>query len=279
MYDVNAEHMGWNKEPNEKAADYIKRVWNDDYLETVDNNAFFDMSPERSMEMNDLCQPIEGCYYFSYTTGVDQKVGNDRVQPEINPEIKHFTNDVIGFDVENINRLQWQDVPRNKGKETFCGKLVTVAKQAMDPVFTYCHYFIKRYKYDLPKIYEQQKENKNWDTLKWDHERWHEDTDTLVTRYSQEFPRMSHKYTSISSEVKPWGTKAPEQFNWEDNPKMTRFEKGRWFYTAIENSTHLDLCGWPIVTPFHQLRVLFGVENRFEFFQTLFERLYALEFN
>ena len=40
MYDINVEHFGWNRQPNESATDYIKRVWNDDYLELVDNNAF-----------------------------------------------------------------------------------------------------------------------------------------------------------------------------------------------------------------------------------------------
>lgn len=47
MYDINVEHFGWNRQPNESASDYIKRIWNDDYLELIDNNAFCDMNFEK----------------------------------------------------------------------------------------------------------------------------------------------------------------------------------------------------------------------------------------
>lgn len=53
MYDVNVEHFGWNKKENESITEYIKRVWNDDYLQTTENNAFADMSFNRAMEVND----------------------------------------------------------------------------------------------------------------------------------------------------------------------------------------------------------------------------------
>jgi len=40
MYDINAEHFGWNRRTDESVMQYISRIWNDDYLETVQNNAF-----------------------------------------------------------------------------------------------------------------------------------------------------------------------------------------------------------------------------------------------
>jgi hypothetical protein len=114
--------------------------------------------------------------------------------------------------------------------------------------------------------------------LRWETNRWHSDNDTLVPRISQEFPRISHKYSKLSSENKPWGTKEPEQFNWEDNTKLSKFQRGRWYYTAIENSSHLDMCGWPALSGVKHVRILFGFENRYEFSKQLFERLYSLEF-
>ena len=231
------------------------------------------------MEVNDVCQPVEGCYYFSYTTGIKQKVSNDQVQVETNSEIKNFTNDVIGFDVQKVNRLQWQDIPKTEGQETIFGKAVTFVKHASDPIFSYCGYFINSHKFDIPDVYEIQKEDKNWDALKWDYERWSTDNDTLVSRVSQEFPRISHKYGKLSSETKPWGKQDPEQFNWEDSIKLSHFQTGRWFYSAVEQSNHLDLCGWPNLPVLKHLRVLFGVENRYQFSKNLFERLYSLEFN
>lgn len=279
MYDVNVEHFGWNKESNENVSEYVKRVWNDDYLETVQNNAFCDMTFDKSMDMNDICPPIEGCYYFSYTTGIKEKVSNNHTQVETCQEVKNFTNDVIGFDVQKVNRLQWQDIPREKGKETLFGKFSTLVKQACDPLFTYCNFYIQHHQYDIPSIVDSQKEDKNWDSLKWDKKRWHGDNDTLVSRVSQEFPRISHKYTKFSSECKPWGKKDPEQFNWEDNTKLNKFDKGRWFFTAIENSTHLDYCGWPDLAIIKHVRCFFGTENKFQFSKYLFERLYSLECN
>ena len=60
MYDINTEHFGWNREEGETTLGYINRVWEDDFLSTVDNNAFADMRFERAMEINDICKPIEG---------------------------------------------------------------------------------------------------------------------------------------------------------------------------------------------------------------------------
>mmetsp|Transcript_4908 Transcript_4908/g.4682 ORF Transcript_4908/g.4682 Transcript_4908/m.4682 type:complete len:90 (+) Transcript_4908:768-1037(+) len=53
MYDINLEHFGWNRNPEESVSEYVKRVWNDDYLQTFDNNAFGDMNFNKCMEVND----------------------------------------------------------------------------------------------------------------------------------------------------------------------------------------------------------------------------------
>lgn len=137
--------------------------------------------------------------------------------------------------------------------------------------------FLNNQKFELPETYEKQKDDVNWDALKWEQERWNKDNDTLVSRVSQEFPRMSNKFTKLSSKEKPWGEKFPMQFNWEDSPKLHKFEKGRWFYSHIENSNHLDYCGWPSVFGLKHIRVLLGIEERFKFSKLLFERLYSLE--
>jgi len=278
MYDVNPEHFGWHRKSGEGTLEYIRRVWNDDYLFTIDNNAFSDMSFDRVMELNDLCKLSKECYYFSYTTGIKEKVSNNHQASELNNEIKNFTDVSLGFDLNATNRLKWQDIPREEGKVTFFDRIMTAVKQGIDPVFYSFSYYLNHQKFELPEQFEEQKNDVNWDSLKWDHKRWNEDNDTLIARVTQEFPRISKKFKRLSSEDTPWGSKNPQQFNWEDNPKLSKFEKGRWFYTNIENSNHLDYCGWPSVFFFKQLRVLFGVENRFHFSKNLIDRLYSLEF-
>ena len=279
MYDVNVEHFGWNRQPSENARDYVARVWKDDYLQTFSNNAFCDMSFDSSMKINDKCIPISSCYYFSYTTGIETKVSNNRSHFELNPEITHASNDVIGFDkINSSERLKWQDIPREANNATMFEMAISFIKKSTD-FFTICKNFMQTSKIIIPKLYEDQQNDSNWDALKIEEQRYYEDNDSLVARVSQEFPKMSHNFTKLSSEEKPWGKKNPQQFNWEDNPRLTKFDKGRWFYSNIENSYHLDLAGWPEVWIMKFLRVVFGVEYRYQFFKQLFERIYSLEFN
>ena len=161
---------------------------------------------------------------------------------------------------------------------TLFEKCITIIKKSTD-IFHPFGLFLKYDKIHIPQIYKDQLNDKNWDALKIDEERFNGDNDTLVTRVSQEFPKMSHKFTKLSSEHKPWGKKKPEQFNWEDSTKITKFEKGRWYYSNVENSNHLDLIGWPSIRILKFLRVLLGIENRFKFNKQLFERIYSLEYN
>lgn len=65
------------------------------------------------------------CYYFSYTSGIEEKVGNNQIQPEFNHDIKDFTDSSLGFDISEVNRLKWQDIPREKGESTLFGKFLT----------------------------------------------------------------------------------------------------------------------------------------------------------
>ena len=112
MYDINVEHFRWSRELSETPKEYILRVWKDDYLQTVVNNSFCDMGFENVMAVNDLCLPEDTWYYFTYTTGIQQKVSNSQIQFELNPEIQFVTEEVIGFDIPKVNRIRWQDIPR-----------------------------------------------------------------------------------------------------------------------------------------------------------------------
>ena len=251
-------------------------MWNDDFLQTIDNNAFNDMCFDKCMEINEKCTLNSGCYYFSLTSGIAQKVSNDQTHPEVNHGIKQFADKALGFDLDSVNRLKWQDIPRQEGTPTLARKALTVFAQVTDPVFTSFQYFLNNQKFDLPSKYELQSDDVSWDALKWDQKRWNEDNDTLLARVTQEFPRISHDFNRLSDSKKPWGDKTPQPFNWEDNTFFTRFEKGRWFYSNIENTNHLDLCGWPNI--FRHFRVLLGIENRYRFYKQLFDRIYSLEF-
>ena len=215
------------------------------------------------MTLNDKWKPSEWTYYFSYTTGIETKVSNDRIHFELNPEISNASNDVIGFDIKNsTNRLAWQDIPREAKDCTLIDKAVTFIKKATD-LFTVCSKFMENSNIILPEMYKNQQFDKNWDALKIEEQRFYEDNDSLVARVSQEFPKMSHSFTKLSSGDKPWGIKNPEQFNWENKARLTKFDKGRWFYSNVENSYHLDLAGWPTTRIQGFLRVILSLEYRY----------------
>lgn len=70
------------------------------------------MGLDNTMAINEACKPVDSCYYFSYTTGIQQKVSNSQINYELNPEIHDASEEIVGFDICKINRLRWQDIPR-----------------------------------------------------------------------------------------------------------------------------------------------------------------------
>ena len=208
---------------------------------------------------------------------MNERASQEVDHPEFNSDINKFTENSLGFSLSEIGDMKTMDMKRPHRDVTAFEKGISLLKKVSDP-FTLFSNFLKRYKFELPGNYEEQGDDVNWDALQWDMNRWNGDNDTLVPRVTQEFPRISSDYTSQSDANKPWGEKQPSQFNWEDSPKLQKFDKGKWFYTHVEQSTHLDLCGWPNLPILRQLRVLLGIENRHEFSKQLFDRLYSLEF-
>ena len=81
MYDFQLDQFGIRRDDNETFSQALDRVLRSDFLSHNDN-AFLDLTIDRSLEINDGISTIEGVYYFSYAGNrtVPQK-GTDNFVP------------------------------------------------------------------------------------------------------------------------------------------------------------------------------------------------------
>lgn len=61
------------------------------------------------------------------------------------------------------------------------------------------------------------------------------DTDQILSRWTQEYPRISSEYKSLISEDKPWGEKSePVFFDYTIDSRLRHsFDTGIWYYTSL----------------------------------------------
>ena len=65
LYDFQLEQFGIYKDPNETVLETLQRVFSTDFLSHNDN-AFLDLTIDRSLEINDGIGIEPNVYYFSY---------------------------------------------------------------------------------------------------------------------------------------------------------------------------------------------------------------------
>ena len=118
------------------------------------------------------------------------------------------------------------------------------------------------------------------------------DNDGVLSRWTTEFPRLSHHYVSKAHANKaPWGTKSrPVRFDcWQETTLAVQhscerettlggqtFEPGIWYYSGIEMIDHHDLSG--LVNQWRQVETMLGRETRPQFYINTLNRLRMLDF-
>ena len=72
------------------------------------------------------------------------------------------------------------------------------------------------------------------------------DSDLVLPRWSQEYPKISTAYQS-KLDSKPWGNmEEPVYFdNTIDSRIRQDFKTGVWYHTSITGGEHSDLAGFP----------------------------------
>ena len=113
---------------------------------------------------------------------------------------------------------------------------------------------------------------------------WIDDSDMVLPRHTEEFPRISTAYESKASKNRPWGDiKDPiyidpylDENQLQFNEGNT-YEKGVWYYTGYPMTDHHDMAGLPsILRGFY---VLLGLEYRPTFWVNIYNRVRLLDFN
>ena len=113
-----------------------------------------------------------------------------------------------------------------------------------------------------------------------------DDTDYLVSRWCQEFPRLAaeHPLRCKMETEKPWGDVHDpiyiepyldeNQLSLDSEPN---YKKGIWYYTGYPLCDHHDFAGVPSV--FKDMQTLLGLQYRPTFFINIYNRLRALDFS
>lgn len=112
------------------------------------------------------------------------------------------------------------------------------------------------------------------------------DTDYLVSRWCQEFPRLASDHTKRCKmeTTKPWGDLHnpiyiepyldENQLSLDSEPN---YKKGIWYFTGYPLCDHHDFAGVPSL--FKDMQTLFGFQYRPSFFINIYNRLRSLDFS
>jgi len=104
-----------------------------------------------------------------------------------------------------------------------------------------------------------------------------EDSDGVLPRWSEEYPRLSSNYLSKADvENRPWGQKSrPVYVDYKVDNMMLQeaetYETGVWYFSSIAGTDHHEYCG--LESPFKLHRALIGREFRPQMFINILNRL------
>ena len=104
------------------------------------------------------------------------------------------------------------------------------------------------------------------------------ESDLILPRWTQEYPKYAENFQSKDSEHKPWGLKSnPVFFDHSlDHHMLSDFEKGVWYFSSLKLSDHHELCGF--YNYFYVPQMLMGTDSRYEFWINKYNRLRLLDF-
>lgn len=112
---------------------------------------------------------------------------------------------------------------------------------------------------------------------------WIDDTDLILSRASEEFPRLSDLYNN-KERSKPWGEKSLpifiEPFLDENQLKLSEgpnYQKGVWYYSDYPLTDHHDMAGLP--NTWRGIQTMIGLEYRPTFWINIYNRVRLLEFD
>ena len=112
---------------------------------------------------------------------------------------------------------------------------------------------------------------------------WIDDTDLILPRATEEFPRLANEYTQKRSVNKPWGDKSDpiyiEPFLDENQLKLSdgpNYQKGVWYYSDYPLTDHHDMAGLPNI--WRGIQTMIGLEYRPTFWINVYNRIRLLDF-
>eukprot|EP00347_Sterkiella_histriomuscorum_P013798 403363324 len=288
MYDFQCEIYGLNRKHNETVFQYLRRMRKNDFFYISNDGSACQFAPHFIKDINELIVTQDHTYYFSVTCNL--KGTTKHKIREVYSEIKKTVDLGLGFDVDVDQNIKFtkthQKYPRKKLKLGWLEKKFMGLKIFLSPIALHMSLFCENFLDFVPPKKEcnnlLSSEMNNVEAIDYINKDWTSNHDTMLPRYTQEFPRVQTSYqTKNDLEHKPWGTKSDPIFiNYQDDAYLEhytqkdKYQKGVWYYGSYQHVDHLDFCGLPPF--FDSIRTLLGIEYRPLFWINLFNRLRTL---
>ena len=235
---------------------YIKRVWESDVLYNTKDYALPEFCPVHMKDVNALIDSSmsEKTYYFSYSSGIKNR--NKTKNREMLKEPKKLSDIALGFDLDVERNMTYTEDPisvkeRPRRQVSIIDRVFAFFKVLFNVVSINNKVFYEnQHHIKCPAGYLNNLLNSNMNnvmSLDYANKDITDDSDFILPRWTQEYPKLASYYQSKDSKNKPWGQKSdPIYFDWQiDSSTLHNFDKGIWYYSSLQLSDHHDLAGFP----------------------------------
>lgn len=242
-----------------------------------------------SFKQNNYIKTFDHTYYFAMSSGY--RKNNRTKQRELFKEPVKLGCSGLGFDSEVRSHLAYKNttkkIERRDGRNpvTFwenleswgktLGNLLNIFSKASAEIQNRQKPWVKHLSLnDNPNM-------NNVDSIDFAIRDWIEDTDFLLPRICQEYPKFNLNFKS-KLQPKPWGDKSdPIQIDPYLDENIMRlnehgYKSGVWYYTNYPRTDHNDFAGMPNTA--RDIQQLLGLEYRPGFYINIYNRLRHLEF-
>eukprot|EP00347_Sterkiella_histriomuscorum_P020360 403338107 len=287
FFDFNQETIGHNRREGEKIIDYVKRVMQSDVLYSSNDYAVHEFCPVHMKDINSRISEgmSSSTYYFTYAAGIRNK--KKTKQREVLQEPKQLSKIAMGFDLDIDHHMKFNEhhdkIPKRlRESPGFIERIITMFKVLSNIVSINNKVFYENLTIlQCPAKYLNNILNPNMNnTQSFDYANKDltDDSDMILPRWTQEFPKFASNYQDKFSQNKPWGQKSePVYFDNEIDSRIQQsFDKGVWYYSSLQMSDHHDLAGFP--NKFKVLQTILGREFRPQVYINIFNRLRTLEY-
>ena len=193
----------------------MDRLYRHDLMEQSLDISIVEFAPEYMETFNQKIKTNESTYYFSYTTGERNRTRATALE-EVLKEPQKSTEIMLGFDSDLVQNLKLFGSTRKPGNQrkplTIFDRIGAYAKGVYNPVSIWNKAYMQNNldyatKPSLNNLFNPNMNN--IEAIDYSNKSQQNDSDGVIPRWSQEFPRLRTSYkTKFDTLEAPWGAKS-----------------------------------------------------------------------